>query len=55
MKEIDELLKNLSGNKQEQQSSIEVVEERKSSDSLADSLGAQDPWMTRHSEKKSDE
>jgi hypothetical protein len=55
MKEIDDLLKNLAGNKQEEQSSIEVVEERKSSDSLADSLGAQDPWMTRHTEKKTDE
>jgi hypothetical protein len=55
MKEIDDLLKNLSGNKQEQQSSIEVVEDKKSSDSLADSLGAQDPWMARHTEKKTDE
>jgi len=55
MKEIDDLLKNLSGDKSTQQSSIEVVEDKKSSDSLADSLGAQDPWMERHSEKKSDE
>ena len=55
MKEIDDLLKNLTGNKQEQQSSIEVVEDKKSSDSLADTLGAQDPWMARHTEKKSDE
>jgi len=55
MKEIDELLKNLTGDKSTQQSSIEVVEDKKSSDSLADSLGAQDPWMERHSEKKSDE
>jgi len=55
MKEIDNLLKQLSGDKQNEQSSIEVVEDRKSSDSLADTLGAQDPWMTRHTEKKTDE
>jgi hypothetical protein len=52
---VQDVLNNLSGTNNQQQSSIEVVEERKSSDSLADTLGEQDPWMTRHSEKKTDE